>query len=71
MKDRDKLKEESKQEYLRDRGLVDAIIEKLKKEDMDLIDELNRKKEVAKTYMYQAYEEKTQRKAQQKEVKFL
>jgi len=71
MKDREKLKEESKQEYLRDRGLVDAIIEKIKKEDMDLIDELNRKKEVAKTYMYQAYEEKTQRKAQQKEVKFL
>jgi len=69
MKDREKQKEDSKQEYLRDKGLVDDIIEKLKREDMALVEDYNRKKEVAKTYMYQAYEEKEQRKLQQKEVK--
>ena len=70
MKDREKLKEDSKQEYQRDKQLVDTIIDKIKKEDMDLIEELGRKKEVAKTYMYQAYEEKELRKKQHKQVFF-
>ena len=68
MKDREKQKEDSKQEYLRDKQLVDTIIDKIKKEDMDLIEELGRKKEVAKTYMFQAYEEKELRKKQHKQV---
>ncbi len=68
MKDREKLKEESKQEYLRDKVLVEQIVDKIRKEDMDTIHAINRKKEVAKSYMFQAYEEKEQRKKQQKEV---
>jgi len=68
MKEREKLKEESHKEYMRDKALVDDIIEKLKKEDMDLMEDLNRKKEIAKSYMEQAYKEKEQRKKQKIEV---
>lgn len=71
MKDKIKKEEESKQEYLRDKALVDDIINQIKKEDMDFWAEQNRKKEMAKTYMYQAYEEKAVRKQQQKEVLFI
>ena len=53
---------------MRDKALVDDIIEKLKKEDMDLMEDLNRKKEIAKSYMEQAYKEKEQRKKQKIEV---
>jgi hypothetical protein len=66
MKDRELQKEESKEEYLRDKALVDDIIDKIKKEDMAFINEHNRKKEIAKSYMFEAYEEKNRRKIQQK-----
>ena len=68
MKEREKLKEESHKKYMRNKALVDDIIEKLKKEDMDLMEDLNRKKEIAKSYMEQAYKEKEQRKKQKIEV---
>lgn len=71
MKDREFQKIESQQEYARDRLLVDDIVNKIREEDMNTIMELNKKKEVAKSYMYQAYEEKEQRKKQQKEVQNL
>ncbi len=68
MKDKEKLKQDSQQEYLRDKMLVDAEIDRIRQEDMNFINDLNRKKEVAKSYMYHAYEEKTEKKKQQKEV---
>jgi hypothetical protein len=67
MKEKDKLKEESRQEYLRDKQLVDDVVKKLMMEDMNSINENKRKKSLAKTYMNQAYEEKEFRKLQQKE----
>lgn len=67
MKDRDKLKEESKSEYLRDRQLVDNIVNKLIQDDTNLINETKRKKEIAKSYMVAAYEEKERRISLQRE----
>ena len=67
MLDREKQKFESKQEYLRDRQLVDNIIQKIMYEDRSALQEEQRKKELAKSYMHAAYEEKDQRKKQQKE----
>ena len=67
MKDREKLKEESKAEFIRDRSLVDDIINKLMLEDLKLANENNKKKEKAKSYMYASYEDKENRRIQHKE----
>ena len=57
MKDRDIQKEESKNEYLRDKKLVDDIVNRLRQEDMNLINDNKRKKEIAKSYMMADTEE--------------
>lgn len=67
MKDRDKQREESKAEYLRDRELVDNIVKNIMQEDMNMIMEDKRKKELARSHMYAAYAEKEERLRQQKE----
>ena len=67
MQDREKQKDESKTEYQRDRVLVDNVVNKLMQEDINLIMEDKRKKELAKGYMYAAYDEKEKQKQQLKE----
>lgn len=67
MMEKEKLKEESRAEYMRDKGLVDDIVKRIMQEDLDALNENQRKKEVARSYMNQAYEDKEQRKIQQKE----
>ena len=67
MKEKEKLLEESRQEYLRDKQLVDTIVNKIIKEDIDIINDTKRKKELTKTHMYEAYAEKERTKAQQLE----
>ena len=67
MQEREKQKEESKSEYIRDRALVDNIVEKIMHEDLNAIEEDKRKKEMSRNQMYSAYEEKEQRVKHQKE----
>jgi hypothetical protein len=67
MFEKEKMRDESRQEYMRDKNLVDDIVKKLMAEDLDAINENKRKKELAKTYMNQAYEEKALREKQQRE----
>jgi hypothetical protein len=62
MKDKDKIFEYSRQEYLRYKLLVNEMVDKIKKEDLDLINENNKKKLLAKTYMLEANEEKERKK---------
>ena len=62
MKDKEKLKEESRQEYFRDKGLVDDAVQKIIKEDIENQMEVQRKKEINKKDMYEAYEDKDRRK---------
>jgi hypothetical protein len=67
MKEKEKLREESRKEYLRDKQLVDDIVTKIIKEDLDTINENKKKKEMTRTHMLEAYAEKEMMKAQQKE----
>lgn len=67
MKEKERLREESRQEYLRDKQLVDDIVNKIIREDMDSINENQRKKEMTRNHMFEAYAEKERLKAQQKE----
>lgn len=67
MKDKERLREESNQEYTRDKKQVDDIVKQLMMEDLNAMNENRRKKELAKSYMDQAYEDKEIRKHQQKE----
>jgi hypothetical protein len=67
MRDREKQKEESQAEYLRDKKQVDAIVRGLIQEDLNQMEEDRKKKEMLRSTMHEAYEEKTQRKQQSKE----
>ena len=67
MKDRQKERDASKKEYLRDKELVDAQVRKIIEEDINEQLENERKKNIARTYMENAYAEKAQRKLQEKE----
>ena len=61
MLDKEKFKEESRQEYLRDKGLVNDAVQKIIQEDVDTQREIHRKKEMNKKHMYEAYEDKERR----------
>jgi hypothetical protein len=61
MKEKEKLKEESRQEYFRDKQLVNDAVQKIIMEDVEYQKELQRKKEQNKKHMYEAYEEKERR----------
>lgn len=65
MKEKDKLKEESRQEFLRDKALVDDIVNKIVMEDVENQREIQRKKDLNKKHMYEAYAEKERRKQEQ------
>lgn len=67
MSEKEKLRDEARAEYLRDKSLVDDIVKKIMMEDMQTINEIKKKKELAKTYMKEAYEEKEMKKHNQKE----
>ena len=62
MKEKEKLKDESRQEYIRDKGLVDDAVQKIIQEDIETQREIHRKKEKNKKHMYEAYEDKERRK---------
>lgn len=62
MKEKEKLKDESRQEYIRDKGLVDDAVQKIIQEDIEFQREIHRKKEKNKKHMYEAYEDKERRK---------
>ena len=67
MKDKEFLKEEAKKEYEKDKIDVDNMIKKLREEDLAAQAEAERKKNIQKIYMENAYAEKDARKERQKE----
>ena len=67
MKDKEFLKEEAKKEYEKDKIDVDNMINKLKEEDLAALAEAERKKNIQKIYMENAYAEKDARMQRQKE----
>lgn len=67
MSEKEKLRQEAREEYMRDKQLVDDVVRKIMQEDLQAMDESNRKKELARGYMYQAYEEKERLRKEQKE----
>lgn len=58
MKDKERLREEARAEYLRDKQLVDDVVSKIIQEDVESLREKERKKQIARSYMDQAYTEK-------------
>lgn len=58
MKERENQRNESRQEYLRDRQLVDEVVHKIVQEDLNSFQEAERKKQLARKHMFEAYEEK-------------
>ena len=71
MKDKEYLKEEAKKEYEKDKIDVDNMINKLKQEDIAAIQEAERKKNIQKIYMENAYAEKKAQKLKEKEEDLL
>jgi hypothetical protein len=67
MKDKEFLKEEAKKEYEKDKIDVDNMINKLKEEDLAAQAEAERKKNIQKIYMENAYAEKDARRQREKE----
>ena len=67
MRDRDKLREEAKKEYEKDKIDVDNMINKLKEEDIAAQKEIERKKEIQRIYMKNSYAEKEARIQKEKE----
>ena len=67
MKDKELLKEEAKKEYEKDKIDVNNMINKLREEDLEAQAEAERKKNIQKLYMENAYAEKDARKQRQKE----
>ena len=67
MKNKEFLKEEAKKEYEKDKIDVDNMINKLKEEDLAALAEAERKKNIQKIYMENAYAEKDARMQRQKE----
>lgn len=65
MKEKEKLKEESRAEYVRDKGLVNEAVQKVIMEDIENLKEIHRKKEINKKHMFEAYDEKERRKLDQ------
>ena len=67
MKEKEKLKEEARKEYEKDKIDVNNLINKLREEDLAAQAEAERKKNIQKIYMENAYAEKDARKQRQKE----
>ena len=71
MKDKVLLKEEPKKEYEKDKIDVDNMINKLKQEDIAAREGAERKKNIQKLYMENAYAEKKAQKQKEKEEDLL
>ena len=67
MKDKEALKDEAKKEYEKDKIDVNNMINKLREEDLAAQAEAERKKNIEKIYMENAYAEKNARKQREKE----
>ena len=61
MEDKEKLKQESKKEYEKDRRDIQNIINNIKKEDLLAKEEMNRKRNIARQYMENSYARKEKR----------
>jgi len=71
MKDKEFLKEEAKKEYEKDKVDVDNMINKIKQEDIAAREEAERKMNIQKIYMENAYAEKAKQKQKEKEEDLL
>ena len=71
MKDKAFLKEEAKKEYEKDKVDVDNMINKIKQEDIAAMEEAERKKNIQREYMENAYAEKKAQKLREKELDLL
>ena len=67
MKEKEILKQESKKEYEKDRKDIENLINTIKKEDQLAKEELERKRNIAKTYMENSYARKAEQKRKEKE----
>ena len=61
MKEKEKLKQEAEKEYKKDLQDIKKIMDKIHEEDLNNIKEDQRKKNIARQYMYNAYKEKEER----------
>ena len=67
MKDKEKLKQEADKEYKKDLQDIKRIMDAIHQEDMNNIKEDQRKKSIARQYMYNAYKEKEERRQRELE----
>ena len=71
MLEKEKLKLESKKEYEKDKKDIENIVNTIRKEDILAKEELNRKKNIARTYMENSYARKELQKKKDKENELL
>ncbi len=71
MKDKESLKEEARKEYEKDKIDVDNMINRLRQEDLAAQEAAERKKNIEKIYMENAYAEKNARRQREKEEDLL
>ena len=67
MKEKEKLKQEAEKEYKKDLQDIKKIMDKIHEEDLNNIKEDQRKKNIARQYMYNAYKEKEERRKRELE----
>ena len=67
MKEKEKLKQEAEKEYQKDLQDIKKIMDSIHQEDINYKNEDERKKNIAKQYMYNAYKEKEERKRREME----
>ena len=71
MKDREILRQESKKEYEKDKQDIENLINNIKREDELAKEELDRKRNIARTYMENSYARKAEQKRKEKEDELL
>ena len=71
MKDREILRQESKKEYEKDKQDIKNLINNIKREDQLAKEELDRKRNIARTYMENSYARKAEQKRKEKEDELL
>ena len=71
MKDREILRQESKKEYEKDKQDIENLINNIKREDQLAKEELDRKRNIARTYMENSYARKAEQKRKEKENELL
>ena len=67
MLEKEKLKEESKKEYQKDLNDIQNIMDKIRNQDLENLKEDQRKKDITRQYMENAYAEKAEKKRREKE----